>query len=174
VTTVAYGMSDLAGSTDGRVGPGTVNVSGGCGQQHQVQVDGTGRPHVECELCAPILVGRHWGWAASPAGVPPTPDEVAARELAEREGTAATNIMLRSVSDALAKAAASQLGAGTAPAAVSLLDQLKALGPGEREALLNALGAPPAGGAELPSATAGKPAGQGRGRTGTGKAGGQG
>ena len=162
MATVAYGMADLAGSADGRVGPGAVTVSGGCGQSHGVQVDKAGHPYIECDVCAPIQVSRHYGWSSSPAGVPPTPDEVAQRELAEREGTAATSIMLRQVSEALAGAAVAKLGGAGAG---SLLDQLKALDADERDALLSQLGVPAAE-EPAPVKTAG------RGRATAGKSGG--
>lgn len=153
MTSVAYGMSDLAGSQDGRVGPGAVSVSGGCGQSHGVEVDQQGHPYIECPVCAPIQIGRHWGWAATPAGVPATPDELSQRELAEREGTAATSIMLRQVSAALANAATAQLtaGQGSGQASVSLLDQLKAMSAEERDALLTQLAVPGGGADEVPA-----------------------
>jgi hypothetical protein len=160
-------MSDLAGSLDGNVGPGAVTVSGGCGQSHGIEVDHQGHPYIECEACAPTLTGGHWGWAATPAGVPPTPDENAERELAERQGTAATNIMLRSVSDALAQAAAAQLGAGRGAGPGSLLDQLKALTPAERDQLLGELTVPAVAAAVKTAAPARKVTG-GKGSSGGG------
>ena len=87
--TIAYAPSDHGPSADGRVAAGAVRVADGCGEQHQIQVDDHGRPYMECDVCAPIQMGRHWGWAATPHGVPLTPDEQAERELANRDASKA-------------------------------------------------------------------------------------
>lgn len=100
--TIAYGMADMAPSPDGERPAGTVRVAehrGGCGAQHTVMQDEDGHPLISCPACAPALIGGHYGWAASPAGVPLTVDELGERELAERDGIAMQRIMVKSLTD---------------------------------------------------------------------------
>jgi hypothetical protein len=100
--TIAYGMADMAPSPDGERPPGTVRLPehrGGCGAQHTVTQDEDGHPLIDCPACAPALIGSHYGWAASPAGVPLTVDELGERELAERDGIAMQRIMVKSLTD---------------------------------------------------------------------------
>lgn len=132
MSTIAYGMSDLAASPDGRLAAGSVSVpttAGGCGEQHTVTVDDDGRPYVNCDACAPVLISMPGsGWAATPNGVALTPDEMAERELAERDGTAMQRVIMRSVTDQVV----GQMMHKNAPAAapvqqLSLIDQLTAL-----------------------------------------------
>ena len=136
---VAYAMSDLAPSADGEVGAGAVSLGGGCGSMHPVQVDASGHPYIDCDTCAPRLAGSHYGWSANPAGVPLTPDELAERELAERDGVAMQRIVLKSVTDSLV---------GQAVAAKqtrqSLLEQIKSMSAEDRAGLLGLLQVEPA------------------------------
>jgi hypothetical protein len=100
MTAVAYGMTDVAPSRDGLTPPGAVAVSpaqGGCGSSHEVGVNEDGRPVITCPTCAPILIASHYGWSATPGGVPLTPDETAARELAKRDAEAGQNQLLTAV-----------------------------------------------------------------------------
>ena len=90
MTAVAYCMRDLHGS--GNAPPGAVYVpqsSGGCGVPHEAKKTGTGRWVIECDDCAPRLIAKTYGFSSDAAGVPLTPDEVRANELAERDGKAA-------------------------------------------------------------------------------------
>lgn len=111
---------------------GRVSVSGGCGVQfgHEIQVSEDGRPYIDCDICAPKLVGSHYGWAASPAAVPLTPDEHAERDLAERDGVAMQRIVLKSVTDSLVTAASAQKG---------LAGQIRSLSAADKAELLAAL-----------------------------------
>jgi hypothetical protein len=77
-----------------------------------------------------MLVGSHYGWAASPAAVPLTPDEVAERDLAERDGVAMQRIVLKSVTDSLVSQATAKKG---------LLGQITSLSAADRAELLAAL-----------------------------------
>lgn len=152
---VAYAMSDHAPSDDGRYSAGHISrpvSAGGCGQEHEVQVDHAGRPYIECDRCAPSLISSHYGWAARPGDVPLTPDENADQELAERDAKGHQNTLLKGMTDAFMRALKG--GAGfpgmTEPAPQkSLIEQLGEMGPAER-AQLAALLAPPAeGGAHV-------------------------
>ena len=124
---VAYAMSDHGPSADGQVAAGAVSVGGGCGSVHPVQADAEGRPYIDCAVCGPYMTGHHYGWAASPAGVPLTPDEQSERELAERDGVAMQRIVLKSVTDSLVGQAVT-----AKQTRQSLLEQLKAMTPDER------------------------------------------
>jgi hypothetical protein len=125
-------MTDLGPSQDGKVAAGRVKPSGGCGVPfgHEIQLTDEGRPYIDCDICAPILVGGHYGWAASPAAVPLTPDELAERELAERDGVAMQRIVLKSVTDSLVSQATASKG---------LLGQIKSLSASDRAELLAVL-----------------------------------
>jgi hypothetical protein len=105
--TVAYAPADHAPSLDGRIAPGHITrpvSAGGCGVCHEIQVDERGHAFLDCDQCAPALVGGHWGWAATPGGVPLTPDELAERELAERDAHAGQNAMMRAMTDSFVQA----------------------------------------------------------------------
>ena len=147
--TVAYAMSDLIPSDDGRHGAGHIHRpvhAGGCGQEHEVQVDHVGRAFIECDRCAPSLIGSHYGWAARPGDVPLTCDEVADQELAERDAKGAQNTLLKGMTEAFVRAlqgGSSFPGMAAAPAPKSLVEQLSDMSPAER-AQLAALLAPPA------------------------------
>jgi hypothetical protein len=125
-------MTDHGPSADGNVEAGRVSVAGGCGIPfgHQILLTDQGRPYIDCEFCAPKLVGSHYGWASSPAAVPLTPDEHAERDLAERDGVAMQRIVLKSVTDSLV---------GQATAQKSLVGQIKSLSAADRAELLAVL-----------------------------------
>jgi hypothetical protein len=125
-------MTDHGPSQDGKVDTGHVSVAGGCGVPfgHPVLLTDDGRPYIECEVCGPVLTGSHYGWAASPAAVPLTPDEIAERDLAERDGVAMQRIVLKSVTDSLVSQATAKKG---------LLGQITALSAADRAELLAAL-----------------------------------
>jgi len=150
VTTVAYAMTDLGPSSDGQVDAGTVSVSeanGGCGKQHKAFLNEDGRPCIECAVCAPVLIGGHYGWSATPNGVPLTPDEIAERELAERDGIAMQRVMMKSVTDHFIESMAAKGAAGPALSASTLAAQLAALPAAERAEIAKLLapgGVPPA------------------------------
>jgi hypothetical protein len=127
---VAYAMNDLAPSDDGQVDAGAVSVGGGCGNVHPVKLGTDGGPYIDCGTCAPMLVGGHYGWAATPAGVPLSPDELSERELAERDGVAMQRIVLKSVTDSLVAEANAKKGK------LGLLDQLKSMSADDRAELL--------------------------------------
>lgn len=143
MSTIAYGMSDLAPSADGAVEAGAVSVAqhaGGCGQQHKVQVDDQHRAYVACDECAPVLMGMPGaGWAATPNGVALTPDELGERELAERDGVAMQRIWQKSLmEDFLTRQREDKAGRspGGAP---SLVEQLAALSPEDKAAVAQML-----------------------------------
>jgi hypothetical protein len=127
-------MSDMAPSDDGKIKAGTVKVPedrGGCGKSHTVELDEKDRPRIVCEACAPILVGGHFGWSASPSGVPLTPDEQGEVEIAEREGQVAMRMAMK----AMGAAVASQVqGTSDAPklSASTLVAQLSSMSTAER------------------------------------------
>jgi len=159
---IAYAMSDYAPSHDGQSGPGAVALpvhAGGCGQMHLAQLDEDGHPYIECEQCAPALIGKHAAFAGTPGGVPLTPDELGERELAERDAKATERVILRSVTDHLVD----QITAGKqAKKAPSLMEQISALSPGERAQLAKVLAGEPL---EKPeSAEEAEPAKRGPGR----------
>ena len=105
MTAVAYCMRDLHGS--GNTPPGAVCVpqtSGGCGVPHEAKKTDTGRWVIECDLCAPRLIARTYGFSSDAAGVPLTPDEVRANELAERDGKAAQSSVMAAMTEAFVHA----------------------------------------------------------------------
>jgi hypothetical protein len=141
---VAYGMSDLAPTTDGRTGAGVISLSadrGGCGHEHTVDTDDAGHPYITCPVCAPALISGVYGWANTPAGVPITPDEQSEVEVAEREGQQMQRVAMRTMGQHLADMVKSQHQPAERPP--SLLEQLAALSPAERTELAAALTGPP-------------------------------
>jgi hypothetical protein len=155
---VAYAMADHGPSADGRVAAGHIRLPtdrGGCGNEHEIETSDRGYAFIDCPRCAPALVGSHYGWAATPGGVPLTPDELGDRELAERDAKSSQNTLLRAMTDSFVKAVQTGPGfqfpsedspAGKAP---SLLDQIKAMSAEEKAALASVLA--PAG--EIPAKT---------------------
>ena len=140
--TIAYAPSDHGPSADGRVAAGAVTVAGGCGTCHQIQVDDNSRPYIECDICAPIQMGGHWGWAATPHGVPLTPDENAARELSNRDANKARDDLANAAILEFVRQQREASKAAAAPAAPSLADaspeQLLAALPADWQAALKA------------------------------------
>jgi hypothetical protein len=162
---IAYAMSDYAPSHDGQVGPGAVSIPayvGGCGKMHTAQLDDDGHPYIECEQCAPILIGKHASFAGTPGGVPLTPDELGERELAERDAKATERVILRSVTDRLVDQIAADKQAKKAPAP-SLMEQIGALSVADRAELAKMLSGEAPEGSEEPKAEAKR--GPGRPRT---------
>ena len=169
MTAIAYCMRDLHGS--GNTPPGAVCVpqtSGGCGVPHEAKKTGTGRWVIECDDCAPRLIAKTYGFSSDAAGVPLTPDEVRANELAERDGKAAQSSVMAAMTEAFVHAI--QQGGMTfpggevtrveAPAQKSLLEQLADMSPEERAQLGALLGAPAA--VEAPKAPAARKPGRPR------------
>lgn len=143
MTAVAYAMRDHAPASDGS-GGGSISISkalGGCGDTHQAQVDDRGRVFYECDLCAPAAVGGCYGFSASPAGVPLTPDEVGDRELAKRDAEAAQSVILSSMTDAFVRNLAAGAPLVAPPPAKSLAEQVAGMSEGEKAELAKLLGA---------------------------------
>ena len=171
MTAVAYCMRDLHGS--GNTPPGAVCVpqtSGGCGVPHEAKKTDTGRWVIECDLCAPRLIARTYGFSSDAAGVPLTPDEVRANELAERDGKAAQSSVMAAMTEAFVHAI--QQGGMTFPGGEvtrveaapqkSLLEQLADMSPEERAQLGTLLGAPAPAAVEAPKAPAARKPGRPR------------
>jgi hypothetical protein len=99
VTQFAYAMSDMAPSHDGRLPAGVVSLpeGKGCGKQHSCQVDQDGHPFIKCATCAPYLVGHIHGFAATPAGVPLTPDEMGEVEISKRQGEVSYHLAMKAM-----------------------------------------------------------------------------
>jgi hypothetical protein len=139
---VAYAMSDLTPSADGRHSAGRISRpvhAGGCGQEHEVQVDAAGRAYVACDRCAPSLIAGHYGWASRPGDVPLTCDEVADQELAERDAKGAQNTLLKGMTEAFMKAIQGGTVFGETAKPKSVLEQITEMSPEERAALAAAL-----------------------------------
>jgi hypothetical protein len=135
--TIAYGMTDTGPSDDGTVAAGSVSLpehKGGCGKSHRVFLNEDGRPCIQCAACAPALIGGHYGWAASPAGVPLTPDEQGEVQIAEREGQVAMRMAMKAMGDTVGRMVQGQQQQQEAPvlSASALAAQLAALSPAER------------------------------------------
>lgn len=163
MTAVAYVMRDLHGSD--KTPPGAVCVprdSGGCGVPHEASRMDNGRWVIECDLCAPRLIAKTYGFSSDAAGVPLSPDEVRANDLAERDGKAAQSSVMAAMTEAFVHAI--QQGGMTfpggevtrapapAPAQKSLLEQLAEMSPEERAQLAGLLGAPAAAADDKPAA----------------------
>jgi hypothetical protein len=145
--TVAYAMSDMGPSTDGRIDAGTVSLPadrGGCGEQHKVFLNEDNRPAVECTECAPVLVATHPAFAGTPNGVALTCDELADRELAERDGVAMQRVMMARVTDHFVKELTGKVVEPETPKlnASTLAAQLAAMTPAERAEIAKLLGGP--------------------------------
>jgi hypothetical protein len=102
---VAWAMSDMAPSPDGRIPAGAVALpeGKGCGRQHHAQLDDAGRPYIRCAICAPWLIGHVHGFAASPAGVPLTPDEQGDVEIAKRQGERSYSMAMQAMGQAMSE-----------------------------------------------------------------------
>ena len=153
MTAVAYCMRDLHGSSS--TPPGAVCVPthrGGCGVPHEATRLDNGRWVIQCDQCAPALIAKTYGFSSDAAGVPLTPDEIRANDLAERDGKAAQSSVMAAMTDAFVHAI--QQGGMTfpggevtrveQPAQKTLLEQLADMTPAERAQLGALLGAPAA------------------------------
>jgi hypothetical protein len=167
---IAYAMSDMAPSSDGRLPAGCVSVPppAGCGQQHQARTDGQGRPYVECRVCAPWLIGHVHGFASTPAGVPLTPDEMGEVEISKRQGEVSYSLAMKAMGQTMAQMIqqgqsgalslpARQPAAPGAPGASRLREQLAMLSADERAEIAALLAAPTAGSATQPGSGPGGP-----------------
>jgi hypothetical protein len=135
---IAYTMTDMAPTET--VGPGAVSpIPGGCGKSHTAELDDQGRPYIECDQCAPILIGSHYGFAATPAGVPLTPDERAEVEISQRQGQVSYNLAMKALGQTVG-----QMIQGTTPAAAKMTaaDMFNALGDDELAKFRAMLAAP--------------------------------
>jgi hypothetical protein len=145
---VAYAMSDMAPSDDGRLPAGVVSVPepNGCGRQHRAQVDDNGHPYIKCAVCAPWLTGHAHGFATTPAGVPLTPDEMGEVEISKRQGEMSYHAAMRAMGETMGQLIQSNNRPTGDPAAAppqpSLMEQLAALSAGDRAQLAKMLAAP--------------------------------
>lgn len=151
---VAYTMSDTAPSTDGRRAAAHIFrpvSAGGCGIEHEIQVDDFGRPFLECDRCAPALTAGHYGFSADPHGVPLTPDELREQEYRKRQAEQNQATLMTSMTQAFMQALSSGAvfpgvaGAAQPAPAKSLLEQIQELSPEEKAALADVLAPKPAG-----------------------------
>ena len=110
--------------------------NGGCGVPHELA---EGKRSIDCPPCEQWLQKTpSLGWANHPGGVALTCDEIAENERAEKKAQAAG---WRNLAGQMA------LAAGAAPAQAqpqSLVEQILALDPAQKQALLVLLGASPA------------------------------
>jgi len=161
MTAVAYCMRDLHGSDKMR--PGAVCVprdSGGCGVPHEATKLDNGRWVIQCDDCAPRLVAKTYGFSSDAAGVPLSPDEFRANELAERDGKAAQSNVMAAMTEAFVNAIqqggmtfpGGEITKAPPPAQKTLLEQLADMSPAERAQLGALLGAPAAVEAPKPEA----------------------
>lgn len=143
MTAVAYVMRDLHGSDS--TPPGAVCVPthrGGCGIPHEAIRNDDGRWVIRCDLCAPSLIGNTYGFSSDAAGVPLTPDELRANDLAQRDAKAAEATVMSAMTEAFVRAIQSgSMGLpGAEPAAQkSLLEQIAELTPDEKAQLVGVL-----------------------------------
>jgi hypothetical protein len=153
MTAVAYAMSDTAPSADGRRAPAHIYrpvTAGGCGQQHEIQVDDFGRPYLECDRCAPALTAGHYGFSADPHGVPLTPDEHRENDYRKRQAEQNQATLMTSMTQAFMQALSSgavfpgAAGATQPAPAKSLLEQIQELSVEEKAALADVLAPKPA------------------------------
>jgi hypothetical protein len=149
-TSVAYCMSDMAPSPDGRIPAGVVSIAepNGCGRQHRAQVDDDGHPFIRCEVCAPWATGHMHGFANTPAGVPMTPDELGEVEIGKRQGERSYSLAMQGMGEAMAKMLQSQQAPAAVAAPLSLKEQLSGLSAADRAELAAILTTPAATPAE--------------------------
>jgi hypothetical protein len=132
----------------------SITIPAGCGQSHDAGDLAEGeRFTVDCAECEPhILALAGHGWASNPLQVALTPDERTALEALERNAKA-QQATTWSDPKAIGNAMAQALGTfGPAPAAPSLLEQIKALNAEEKAALVGLLTETPAEPAEKAAA----------------------
>ena len=162
---VAYCMRDLHGSD--KTPPGAVCVPqhrGGCGVPHEATRLPNGRWVIECDACAPSLIGKTYGFSSDAAGVPLCPDELRENDLAERDGKAAQGVVMSAMTEAFVRqiqaTGATFPGMTPPPVQKTLLEQLADMSPEERAQLGALLGAPAA--VEAPKAPAARKPGRPR------------
>lgn len=146
-TAVAYAMSDMAPSDDGRLPAGVVSVPepNGCGRQHRALVDDNGHPYIKCSVCAPWLTGNAHGFATTPAGVPLTPDEMGEVEISKRQGEMSYHAAMRAMGETMGQLIQGNnrpTGAPEPAPQLSLMQQLSALSASDRAELSAMLAAP--------------------------------
>jgi len=113
---------------------------GGCGIQHELAVDLADRK-LDCLPCEAWLQGvPSLGWANHPGGVALTPDEITANAQAEKKAQQAG---WQNLAGQIAAAASGLVPAAQAQQP-SLVEQILALDPTQKQALLVLLGAVPA------------------------------
>lgn len=145
MTATAYCMRDMHGTSTTRPGSVCVPRPQGCGTPHEAAKNDEGRWVIECDSCAPHLIGNVYGYSSDAAGVPLSPDEIRSSDLAKRDAEAAQATVMSSMTEAfvrmLDQTGANFTAGGPAPAQKSLLEQIAELGPAERAQLATLLGA---------------------------------
>jgi hypothetical protein len=137
-------MRDLHGSSS--TPPGAVCVPthrGGCGIPHEASKYDDGRWVIKCDLCAPSLIAHTYGFSSDAAGVPLSPDEIRANDLATRDAKAAEATVMSAMTEAFVRAIQSggvmSLPGTEPPAQKSLLEQIADLSPEEKTQLVGIL-----------------------------------
>lgn len=151
MSAVAFAMRDMYPAADGRTPAGAVCVPthrGGCGTPHEVFLTDDKRGVIECDRCAPVLVGGTYGWSSDAAGVPQTPDELRANDLAARDAKTNEATVMSAMTQAFVEAIKNGgFGAVGAPEPVkqpSLVEQIASMSAEDRAQLAGLLGAPQA------------------------------
>lgn len=100
---------------------GSVSVSGGCGEQHDVKPAPTGGRGIECPACGLALLQiPSLGWAGTPSGVRLTVDENAALEEAKATGLTAQSLAAKAIGEKIAELVLSDKGKPAAPQKVEV------------------------------------------------------
>lgn len=142
MTAVAYAMRDHAPDASADLAAGSLGLpvsSGGCGQTHTAVVDDQGYVRYECDQCAPALIGHHYGFSATPGGVPLTPDEMADRDLARRDAEVSQNAILKGITEHFLATMSAGSKAQASPVAKTLVEQVGAMSEADRLELAKAL-----------------------------------
>jgi hypothetical protein len=142
MTAVAYAMRDHAPDASADLAPGSLGVPvsrGGCGQAHTAVVDDHGYVRYECDKCAPALIGSHYGFSATPGGVPLTPDEISERDLARRDAEVSQNAILKGITEHFLATMSAGAKAQASPVAKTLVEQVGAMSETDRADLAKAL-----------------------------------
>lgn len=143
MTAVAYCMRDMHGTET--TPPGAVCVpthAGGCGVPHEASKHDDGRWVIKCDLCAPSLIANTYGFSSDAAGVPLSPDELRANDLAQRDAKAAEATVMSAMTEAFVRAIkAGGMGLpGAEPAPQkSLIEQISELSADEKAQLVGVL-----------------------------------
>lgn len=135
MTATAYCMRDMHGTSTTRPGSVCVPRPQGCGTPHEAAKNDEGRWVIECDSCAPYLIGNVYGYSSDAAGVPLSPDEIRSGDLAKRDAEAAQATVMSSMTEAFVQML-NKTGANfttePAPAQKSLVEQLAELSPAEK------------------------------------------